>query len=146
MFSSAPAPSLFIISNSYMWPFRTSDQKKENINKAPQPVIIGWDVSRDRLDMHCLTNAQRQRLPNIKEGHAQRADLASSPMALVRFEATGGHEWRLWTILDAMPLSPVEAQRLRPTGPTRNGLRASWSSDPMQGAPVHMKRYVSSER
>jgi transposase len=71
------------------------------MNKVTQPSISGIDVSRDWLDVHCLPDGQRQRLPNTEEGHAQLADLASSRMAMVCFEATGGQEWRLWSILDA---------------------------------------------
>lgn len=63
--------------------------------------IIGIDVSRDWLDLHCLPCGQRQRIPNTEEGHSQLAGLASSLRALVCFEATGGQEWRLWSVLDS---------------------------------------------
>ncbi len=66
-----------------------------------QTAIIGTDVSRDWLDIHCLPSGNWQRLPNTEEGHAQLANLASSLKALVCFEATGGQEWRLWSALDA---------------------------------------------
>lgn len=66
-----------------------------------QAAIIGIDVSRDWLDIHCLPSGQRQRFPNTSEGHAQLVDLAYSLKALVCFEATGGQEWRLWSALDA---------------------------------------------
>ena len=66
-----------------------------------QMTIIGIDVSRDWLDIHCLPGGQRQRLPNTEKGHAELADLAASLKALVCFEATGGQEWRLWAALDA---------------------------------------------
>ena len=62
---------------------------------------MGIDVSRDWLDIHCLPDGKRPRLPNKDEGHAHLADLARSVDALVCFEATGGQEWRLWTALDA---------------------------------------------
>lgn len=65
-----------------------------------QTAIIGTDVSRDWLDVHCLPSGQRQRLPNTEVGHAQLVELASSLKALVCFEATGGQEWKLWASLD----------------------------------------------
>ena len=71
------------------------------MDKVTQDVIIGIDVSRDWLDIHCLPGGQRQRLPNTEDGHAQIVDLAASHKALVCFEATGGQEWRLWSALDA---------------------------------------------
>ena len=71
------------------------------MERATQDAIIAIDVSRDWLDIHCLPNGQRQRLPNTEDGHAQVANLASSLRALVCFEATGGQEWRLWSALDA---------------------------------------------
>ena len=75
-FASEPAPSLFIISNSCMWPIRITDQKEENMNKVTQDQIIGIDVSRDWLDVHCLPEGKRARLPNKAEGHEQVAQLA----------------------------------------------------------------------
>ncbi|OAN68066.1 transposase [Sulfitobacter sp. EhC04] len=63
--------------------------------------IIGIDVSRDWLDIHCLPCGHRQRLPNTHRGHSDVVDLAMSRGALVCFEATGGQEWRLWAALDA---------------------------------------------
>lgn len=104
-FTSEPAPSLFIISNSCMWPSRTTDQKEENMDKLTHPAIIGIDVSRDWLDIHCLPGGQRQRMPNTEEGHAQLADLAAKLNALVCFEATGGQEWRVWSALDAAAIA-----------------------------------------
>lgn len=70
-----------------------------------QAAIIGIDVSRDWLDIHCLPSGQRQRLPNTDDGHAQLVDLAASHKALVCFEATGGQEWRLWSALDAAAIT-----------------------------------------
>jgi len=66
-----------------------------------QVAIIGIDVSRDWLDIHCLPNNQRLRLPNTDEGHVRLSERALSQNALVCFEATGGQEWRLWSALDA---------------------------------------------
>lgn len=71
----------------------------------PQTAIIGIDVSRDWLDIHCLPGGQRQRLPNTESGHSELADVASSLKALVCFEATGGQEWRLWSALDAVGIT-----------------------------------------
>jgi transposase len=71
------------------------------MNKVAHVTIIGIDVSRDWLDIHCLPNDQRLRLPNTDEGHARLVDLAKSVCALVCFEATGGQEWSLWSTLDA---------------------------------------------
>lgn len=63
--------------------------------------IIGIDVSRDWLDIYCLPEGKRARLPNKVEGHEQVARLALELGARVCFEATGGQEWRLWSALDA---------------------------------------------
>ena len=65
------------------------------------PAIIGIDVSRDWLDIHCLPDGHRLRLPNTSDGHAHLAELASDRRAFVCFESTGGQEWRLWASLDA---------------------------------------------
>lgn len=63
-------------------------------------IIIGIDVSRDWLDVHCLPEGRRLRLPNTGIGHNRLAEQARSLGALVCFEATGGQEWRLWSVLD----------------------------------------------
>lgn len=65
-----------------------------------QDAIIGIDVSRDWLDIHCLPQGKRGRFPNSTEGHAQVVQLAGEHVALVCFEATGGQEWKLWAALD----------------------------------------------
>jgi hypothetical protein len=39
--------------------------------------VIGIDVSRDWLDLHCLPDGHRARMPNAPAGHAAVADLAS---------------------------------------------------------------------
>ena len=70
------------------------------MDTVTQAAIVGIDVSRDWLDIHCLPGGQRQRLPNTEDGHAQIVELAASHKALVCFEATGGQEWRLWSALD----------------------------------------------
>ena len=71
------------------------------MGKISQARIIGIDVSRDWLDIHCLPEGKRVRLENKLEGHEQVAQLALELGALVCFEATGGQEWRLWSTLDA---------------------------------------------
>lgn len=71
------------------------------MSRIPHPAIIGIDVSRDWLDIHCLPDGHRLRLPNTSDGHAHLAELASDRRAFVCFESTGGQEWRLWASLDA---------------------------------------------
>ena len=71
------------------------------MNTLPHPEIIGIDVSRDWLDMHCLSDGRQLRLRNADEGHSELAKIAGDREALVCFEATGGHEWRLWASLEA---------------------------------------------
>ena len=63
--------------------------------------VIGIDVSRDWLDLHCLPDGLRCRMPNVPEGHATVADLARDRDAVVCFESTGGQEWQLWAALEA---------------------------------------------
>jgi transposase len=75
------------------------------MDTVTQAAIVGIDVSRDWLDIHCLPGGQRQRLPNTEDGHAQIVELAASHKALVCFEATGGQEWRLWSALDAAAIT-----------------------------------------
>lgn len=70
------------------------------MNKVTYERIIGIDVSRDWLDIHCLPDGQRLRLPNTQTGHSRLVDLARPMDALVCFEATGGQEWRLWSVLE----------------------------------------------
>lgn len=81
------------------------------MDNVSQNVIIGIDVSRDWLDIHCLPQGQHQRLPNTDIGHQRLARLARSSKAVVCFEATGGQEWRLWAVLDA---AGIEARQLPP--------------------------------
>ena len=63
--------------------------------------VIGIDVSRDWLDLHCLSDGHRVRVPNAPVGHATVADLARKRDAVVCFESTGGQEWQLWALLEA---------------------------------------------
>ena len=81
------------------------------MNTATQPEIIGLDVSRDWLDLHCLSDDRRLRLPNTDEGHSKLEEIAAGREALVCFEATGGHEWRLWA---SMAAAGIEARQLAP--------------------------------
>lgn len=73
--------------------------------------IIGIDVSRDWLDIHCLPDGQRLRLANDDGGHAIVAKLAREREAIVCFEATGGLEWKLWSVLDG---ADVETRQVAP--------------------------------
>jgi transposase len=84
-----------------MWPVRTTEQKEESMGMVSDRAILGIDVSRDWLDVHCLPEGGRLRLQNTDEGHRDLAKHARSIGALVVFEATGGQEWRLWAALDA---------------------------------------------
>ena len=67
------------------------------------PEIIGIDVCRDRLGIHCLRNAD--------VGDAEPERVASDRDALVCFEAAGGHELSLWASLKA---AGIEARQLPP--------------------------------
>lgn len=71
------------------------------MNMVSPERVIGIDVSRDWLDIHCLPDGRCLRIPNSPDGHAQVLSLARRRGALVCFEATGGQEWRLWAVLDA---------------------------------------------
>ena len=81
------------------------------MNTLPHPEIIGIDVSCNWLDLHCLSDDRRLRLPNTDEGHSELAKIAGDREALVCFEATGGYEWRLWASLEA---AGVETRQLPP--------------------------------
>ena len=63
--------------------------------------IIGIDVSRDWLDVHCLPDGHRVRVPNAPAGHAAVAELARDRDSIVCFESTGGQEWQLLAVLEA---------------------------------------------
>ena len=81
------------------------------MNTVAQPEIIGLDVSRDWLDIHCLSDDRRLRLPNTDEGHSKLEEIAAGREALVCFEAAGGHEWRLWANMAA---AGIEARQFAP--------------------------------
>ena len=81
------------------------------MNTVSHPEIIGLDVSRDWLDIHCLSDDRRIRLPNTDEGHSELEAVVGDREALVCFEATGGHEWRLWA---SMAAAGIEARQLAP--------------------------------
>ena len=109
--SSKPAPPLFIVSNSRLRPPRTAHRKEESMNAVAHPEIIGIDVSRDWLDLHCVSDGRRLRLRNTDDGHSELAKIAGDREVLVCFEAAGGHEWRLWASLEA---AGTEARQLAP--------------------------------
>lgn len=57
-----------------------------NMDIVTQQPVIGIDVSRDWLDIHCLPEGKRARLANKCEGHHKVAQLALEQGALVCFE------------------------------------------------------------
>lgn len=73
--------------------------------------IIGIDGSGDWLDLHCLTDGLRHRVPNAPEGQVAVADLARERDAIVGFVSTGGQEWQLWARLEA---ESIIAQQVPP--------------------------------
>ena len=81
------------------------------MNPLSHPEIIGIDVSRDWLDIHCLSDGRQLRLPNTDDGHAELEEIAGDRTALVCFEATGGCEWRLWSNLEA---AGIQTRQLPP--------------------------------
>ena len=82
-----------------------------------ETTVLGVDVSRDWLDGFCLPDEKRFRYPNTADGHNALVAMIqqlSGPMK-VGFEATGGHEWVLWTELSAagivaVQLSPAQSE------------------------------------
>lgn len=61
--------------------------------------VIGIDVSRDWLDLHCLPDGHRCRVPNAPPGHAAVADLAGTEMpssVLSRLAVKNGSSGRFW--------------------------------------------------
>ncbi|MEM1362289.1 MAG: hypothetical protein AAGF94_11305 [Pseudomonadota bacterium] len=111
------------------------------MGKISQARIIGIDVSRDWLDIHCLPDGKRLRMANKLEGHDQGAQLALELGALVCFETTGGKngDWGP----HATP--PAWAHAPRQIGSTLNSLRGAWLSDPMRDAYCHIKSYAVSD-
>lgn len=115
--------------------------------------VVGIDVSRDWLDLHCLPDGLQCRLPNGPKGHAAVADLARDRDAVVCFESTGGQEWQLWETLEteglmARQVPPARGRRhsqeavaraQRPTELTRSSLPASLYFDPMPDAASPQK-------
>lgn len=75
-----------------------------------ETIVVGIDVSRDWLDGFCLPGQQRFRHPNTEEGHtALVAMIRQMPgQVKVGFEATGGQEWVLWTVLAAAEIVAVQ--------------------------------------
>ena len=72
---------------------------------------LGLDVSRDWLNIHCLSDGRQIHLPNTDEGHSELEAVASDREALVCFEAAGSNEWRLWASLEA---EEIEARQIPP--------------------------------
>ncbi len=66
----------------------SKDCPNESMNRVPHDWFIGIDVSRDWLDIHCLPDGRRLRVPNTSAGHARLVDLAQAASALVCFIAT----------------------------------------------------------
>ena len=58
-----------------------------------------------------MSDDRRLRLPNTDESHSKLEEIAVGKEALVCFEATGGHEWRLWA---SMAAAGIEARQLAP--------------------------------
>ena len=80
------------------------------MNSLSYSEIIGKDISRNWLDIHCLTDSRRLRLPNTEDGHGELEEIADRRIALVCFKANGGHEWRLYASLKA----EIQMRQLRP--------------------------------
>ena len=59
------------------------------MNTATHPEIIGLDVSRDWLDIHCLSDDRRIRLPNTDEGHSELEAVVGDREALVCLRGHG---------------------------------------------------------
>ena len=75
------------------------------MNNPSHDRVIGINVSRDWLDVHCLPNGHRCIVPNALADHAVVADLARERDAVICFESTGGQEWQVWTFLEAEGLA-----------------------------------------
>lgn len=70
------------------------------MDNLPHGRVIGIDVSRDWLDVHCLPDGHRCRVANAPAGYAAVVGLARDLDAVVCFESTGGQEWQLWALLE----------------------------------------------
>ena len=81
------------------------------MDNLSQNSIIGIDVSRDWLDVYCLSDGQRLRFPNESAGHGRLINLARDLGALVCFEATGGQEWQLWAALEQAGIAARQLAR-----------------------------------
>jgi len=117
------------------------------MDMVSQEQIIGIDVSRDCLDVHCLPDGSRLRIANTAQGHEQLAEIAHDRRALVCFEATGGQEWRLWAALDA---AGIEARQLPPAQikafATSRGTRAKTDRIDALALCQRLDRYVRGNR
>ena len=75
-----------------------------------ETTMMGIDVSRDWLDGFCLPGQMRFRHTNTADGHIALVAMIqqlSGPFK-VGFEATGGHEWVVWTKLAAAGIVAVQ--------------------------------------
>ncbi len=63
--------------------------------------VVGIDVSRDWLDVHCPPDGHRHGVPNAPAGHSAVAVLALYRDAVVCFETTGSQACQLWARLEA---------------------------------------------
>lgn len=96
------------------------------MNKLSHDRIIGIDVSRDWLDIHCLPDGHRLRLPNTASGHGQLIEIACERDAFICFEATGGQEWRLWAALDVAGIAARQLPPAHPLGDCRQSPAGQW--------------------
>ncbi|WP_372572113.1 IS110 family transposase [Ruegeria jejuensis] len=136
--------------------------------------MVGIDVSRDWLDGFCLPGGTRFRLANSAEGHEELISIIRQQPGPVQigFEATGGQEWVLWTMLvaadiDARQLPPAQVKAFAKSKGTRaktdridrcpavhreamsregrNSLPSSCSSDQGRDGGCRTKNYAFSE-
>ena len=85
--------------------------QRPRMSTLSHPEMVGLGVSRDWHDFHCLSDIRQLRLPNTDSGPAELERMTLNRTAVVCFEATGSHEWRLWECLEAVGL---DARRLPP--------------------------------
>jgi hypothetical protein len=136
-----------------------ANQNEESINTLSHGRVIGIDVSHDWLDLYCLPDGRRRRVPNAPEGHTAVADLARERNAIVCFGSTWGQEWQLWARLDTEGIiaRQVPPAQVKAFGRSR-GTRAKTDTidaeliarflvlDPMQGADCLPKSCWFSDR